>query len=74
MNIKNFQRILPLPRQMSIFEAKSDAVLKHLTFCDGAKGFVGKTDDREEEEKHVCVKKGLSNFFSFILGYCHFRP
>ena len=64
MNIKTFQGILPFPRQMSIFDAKSDAVLEHLTFCDGAKGFVDKKDEAKEEDNDI-VNKGVT-FFSLL--------
>ena len=63
MNIKTFQKILPLPRQMSIFDAKSDAVLEHLTFCDDVKGFIDKKDEGKEEN---IVNKGATFFFSLL--------
>ena len=63
MNIKTFQGILPFPRQMSIFDAKSDAVLEHLIFCDGAKGFIDKKDEGKEEN---IVNKGATFFFSLL--------
>ena len=66
MNIKTFQRILPLSRQMNIFDKQSDAILEHLIFCDGAKGFVDKKVE-QEEDNYNDSNEGLSNFIKLIL-------
>jgi len=47
MNLKVFQKILPVSKkQVNIFDAKADQILKHLKVYDGGKKF--QEDDIED--------------------------